>query len=49
MELRRKHLIPKIIKFVFDKEKKYSNVFLVKAIKNGKPGLVVEKPIQMER
>ena len=49
MELRRKHLIPKIIKFVFDKEKKYSNVFLVKAIKNGKPGLVVEKPIQIER
>ena len=48
-ELRRKHLIPKIIKFVFDKEKKYSNVFLVKAIKNGKPGLVVEKPIQIER
>ena len=49
MELRRKHLIPKVIKFVFDKEKKYSNVFLVKAIKNGKVGLVIEKPILIER
>lgn len=49
MELRRKHLIPKVIKFVFDKKKEYSNVFMVKAIKNGKVGLVVEKPIIIDR
>ena len=49
MELRNKHLIPTIIKFVYDDEKKYSNVFLVKAVKNGKVGLVVEKPVIIKR
>lgn len=49
MELRRKHLIPKVIKFVYDNDKKLSNVFLVKAIKNGKVGMVVEKPIIIKR
>ena len=49
MELRAKHLIPKIVQMVFDKDKEYSNVFLVKAVKNGKVGLVVKKPIIIKR
>lgn len=49
MELRKKHLIPKVIKFVYDEKKKYSNVFLIKAVKNDKIGLVVEKPIVIKR
>lgn len=49
IELRKKHLIPKVVKFVFDKEKKYSNVFLVKAVKNDKIGMNVEKSIVIER
>lgn len=48
-ELRRCNLIPKVVKFVFDENKKYSNVFLVKCKKNAKQGLVVEKPIIIKR
>lgn len=39
----------KVIKFIYDKNKKYSNVVLIKAIKGGKSGMVVEKPIIIER
>lgn len=49
IELRKKHLIPKVIKFVYDDKKNFSNVFLVKCVKNGKIGLVCEKPIIIER
>ena len=48
-ELNKNNLIPKVIKFVYDHNKKTSNVFLVKAVKNAKKGLVVEKPIIIER
>ena len=34
---------------MYDKNKEYSNVFLIKAIKGGLPGMVVEKPIIIER
>ncbi len=39
----------KILKFVYDKNKKNSNVVLIKAVKGGKMGMVVEKPIIIER
>ena len=48
-ELNKNNIIPKILKFVYDTKKKTSNVFLVKAVKNAKKGLVVEKPIIIER
>ena len=48
-ELNKNNIIPKVIKFVYDHTKKTSNVFLVKAVKNAKKGLVVEKPIIIER
>ena len=48
-ELNKNNIIPKVIKFVYDHNKKTSNVFLVKAVKNAKKGLVVEKPIIIER
>jgi tRNA1(Val) A37 N6-methylase TrmN6 len=34
---------------VFDENKKYSNVFLVKCRKNAKQGMVMEKPIIITR
>ena len=48
-ELNKNNIIPKVLKFVYDAKKKTSNVFLVKAVKNAKKGLVVEKPIIIER
>ncbi len=48
-ELNKNNIIPKVLKFVYDTKKKTSNVFLVKAVKNAKKGLVVEKPIIIER
>ena len=48
-ELNKYNLLPKVLKFVYDTKKKTSNVFLVKAVKNAKKGLVVEKPIIIER
>lgn len=48
-ELNKNNIIPKVLKFVYDTKKKTSNVFLVKAVKNAKKGLGVEKPIIIER
>lgn len=39
----------KEMKFVFDENKENSNVFLVRAIKNAKMGVVVKKPIIITR
>lgn len=47
--LRKYNLTPKIVKFVHDINKEYSNVFLVKCIKNASDGMVVEKPIIIKR
>lgn len=44
-----KKLIIKKLKFVYDINKEYSNVVLIKAVKGAKEGLVVEKPIIIER
>lgn len=48
-ELNKNNIIPKVLKFVYDHNKKTSNIFLVKAVKNAKKGLVVEKPIMIDR
>lgn len=48
-ELRKNCFRVKIIKFVFDENKDYSNVVLIKAVKGGKYGMVVEKPIIISR
>lgn len=47
--LRKYNLMPKIVKFVHDINKNYSNVFLVKCIKNACEGMVVEAPIIIKR
>lgn len=47
--LRKYNLMPKIVKFVHDINKNYSNVFLVKCIKNANEGMVVEAPIIIKR
>lgn len=44
-----KKLIIKKMKFVYDVNKDFSNVVLIKAVKGAKDGLVVEKPIIIDR
>ncbi|MBQ8292818.1 MAG: methyltransferase [Bacilli bacterium] len=44
-----KKLIIKKLKFVYDVNKEYSNVVLIKAVKGAKEGLIVEKPIIIDR
>ena len=47
--LNKKHIIVKELKFVYDVNKEYSNVFMIRAVKNAKNGLVVTKPIIITR
>lgn len=47
--LNKKHIIVKELKFVYDKNKENSNVFMIRAVKNAKQGLVVTKPIIITR
>ena len=44
-----KKLIVKVLKFVYDINKQQSNVVLIKAVKGAKEGLIVEKPIIIDR
>ena len=44
-----KKLIIKKLQFVYDVNKDFSNVVLIKAVKGAKDGLVVEKPIIIDR
>ncbi len=44
-ELNKHHLHIKEMKFVYDKKKKFSNVFMVKCVKNAKIGANVLKPL----
>lgn len=44
-----KKLIIKKMKFVYDVNKDFSNVVLIKAVKGAKDGLVVEKPVIIDR
>lgn len=48
-ELKKNKFKVKVLKFVYDKNKKNSNVVLIKAVKGGKVGMIVEKPIIIER
>ncbi len=48
-ELKKNNLIVKRMKFVYDINKEYSNVFMVKCVKNAKSGMVVEKPLIFDR
>lgn len=47
--LNKKHIVVKELKFVYDKNKENSNVFVIRAVKNAKEGLVVKKPIIITR
>ena len=47
--LNKKHIVVKELKFVYDKNKENSNVFMIRAVKNAKQGLVVTKPIIITR
>lgn len=49
IELRKNRFKVKILKFVYDKNKEYSNVVLIKAVKGGNLGMNVGKPIIIER
>ena len=49
IELKKNNLIIKEMKFVYDKNKDLSNVFILRAVKNAKEGMVVKKPIIIER
>ena len=48
-ELKKNKMIVKKLKFVHDVNKDYSNVVLIKAVKGAKSGIVVEKPLIIER
>lgn len=47
--LSKKHIIVKEMKFVYDINKENSNVFMIRAVKNAKEGMVVTKPIIIKR
>ncbi len=47
--LDKKHIVVKELKFVYDKNKENSNVFMIRAVKNAKQGLNVTKPIIITR
>ena len=47
--LTKKNIIVKKMKFVYDVNKEFSNVVLIKAVKGAKEGVVVEKPIIIDR
>lgn len=49
MEMNKNHLTIKEIKFVYDVNKDYSNVFMIKACKGLKKGLNVLKPLIIDR
>ena len=47
--LNKKHIKVKEMKFVYDENKENSNVFMIKAVKNAKEGMIVTKPIIIKR
>lgn len=49
LEFKKNNLIIKEMKFVYDENKEYSNVFMIRAVKNSDLGLVVDKPIIIKR
>ncbi len=49
LEFKKNNLAIKEVQMVFDENKPFSNVFMVKAIKNGIAGMVIKKPIIKKR
>ena len=49
LEMEKNHLTIKEMKFVYDINKEYSNVFMIKAIKGLKRGVNVYKPLVIDR
>ncbi len=49
IELNKKKLVVKKLKFVYDVNKEASTLVLIKAVKGAKEGLVVDKPIIIDR
>ena len=49
LEFKKNNLTIKEMKFVYDINKEYSNVFMVRAVKNSDSGLVVDKPVIIKR
>ena len=49
LEMEKNHLTIKEMKFVYDVNKEYSNVFMVKAVKGLKKGVNVCKPLVIDR
>ena len=47
--LDKKHIKVKEMKFVYDENKENSNVFMIRAVKNAKEGMIVTKPIIIKR
>ena len=45
MEMKKNNIEPKRICYIYPKENTKSNMVLIEGAKNGKPGLIVEKPI----
>lgn len=45
MEMKKNNIEPKRIRYIYPKENTKSNMVLIEGAKNGKPGLIVEKPI----
>lgn len=43
--LKKYHLEPKRIRFVYPKKKKEANILLIEAVKDGKPGIKIEDPL----
>lgn len=44
-DLRQYHLEPKVLKFVYPNQNKEPNLILIKAVKNAKPFLKIERPL----
>ena len=44
-KLEKYHLTPKRIKFIYSKDNKESNLFMIECIKNGKSEVIIEKPL----
>ena len=49
LEFKKNNLTIKEMKFVYDTNKEYSNVFMIRAVKNSDLGLVVDKPVIIKR
>lgn len=49
LEMEKNHLTIKEMKFVYDTNKEYSNVFMIKAVKGLKRGVNVSKPLVIDR